>query len=93
MTNTEIAELATQEACERASRAFVNYCDECSDTNQLTPEQKIVLGSALLREFMGMQECIERMLHHADVLDRFGPMTTIGDEVERFLREYKGTEN
>lgn len=91
VTNTEIAELASQEACERASRALVNTFDECDDAHRLTAEQKIILGTALLREFMGMADTVERMLHTAAVMEKF-EMTTIGDEVEKFLREYKGTE-
>lgn len=62
MTNEDFAAVAASEICERAARVLVSSQDLCAETGcPLTPEQQIIVGSAVLQAFLGIEDCLGRM--------------------------------
>lgn len=71
MTDSDFAAVASSEVCERAARILVSTTDLCAETGcPLTPEQQIILGSAVFQAFLGIEDCLSRMCGAREAIER-----------------------
>lgn len=89
-----LAGIAAEEICERMARVLVLVNEACDDEGEeLTPRQKMLVGTAVLRECTGLDSDLRMLFTTADVLDKWGSpedMTLLSDEVEAWLRSLEG---
>lgn len=91
MNARELAEMAAEETCERMTRAYINAVDACEgEDSPLTPDQKRYVGTALLREVMGLGDDLHRMFTNASVIESWRESTPLADSVERWLSKQDG---
>ncbi len=84
--------MAASEAYERATRAFLTACEVAEDEDDpLTERQRVLVGTALLSQFVGMEETLRGMARTSDLIRRIGEytgtVTRLGDEMEAWLAE------
>lgn len=71
MSNEDFAAVAASEVCERAARILVSSQDLCAETGcPLTPEQQIIVGSAVFQAFLGIEDCFEGFVGMRGVIER-----------------------
>lgn len=71
MTNEDFAAVAASEVCERAARILVASQDLSAEMGcPLTAEQQIILGSAVLQAFLGIEDCLARMCGARAAIER-----------------------
>lgn len=86
MRDSDFAEVAASEVCERAARVLVSTTELCAETGcPLTAEQQIILGSAVLHAFMGVQDALAGFVSVRDVIERVDPFSN--DRLAAWLDE------
>lgn len=66
VTINDLAELAAGEACERLTRALAAINAACLEEDcDLTPRQRTLVGTAILKECLGLDVALTRMFGDA----------------------------
>ena len=84
MTNDEFADMAAQESYERAVRAFLQACEVADGEDEpLTDRQRVLVGTALLAQFVGLEDELRQMAHTHDLIHRIAPYVQNPHDGER----------
>lgn len=68
----DLPSFCAYEVCERAARILVASQDLCAETGcPLSPEQQIIIGSAVLQAFVGIEDCFGRLARSHSAIDVF----------------------